>query len=466
MASVKNLSYGSTGEDVKKLQTALGFTGKDVDGIFGKKTQQAVKDYQKANGLTVDGIAGKNTQGKLYGSGSNKGNTGGNAGSQKPATGSGKAGAGNTGKPKETFTTPAGNTYESFTYDEFTYDPFQGSDTLNQAWDTLGQLQGNAPGAWTDPYRDQYMGYLNQYENRDPFSYDFNTDALYQQYKDQYIQQGQMAMMDTMGQAAAMTGGYGNSYAQTVGQQAYNQQLNQLNAIMPELYDRAYGIYQQEGQDLFNMYNAYLGLSEQDYNQYLGEVDNYYKQLGAASDYATNLYNKEYGEWSDKTKMDFDTWSANTGLSFDEWATQTGILSDENNTLMNQQFQQEENQKDRDFTANQNKLNNDAAIEAAAIKAANESNMNTEDTLTWLKQFKGATSIPELEQLTAGLAGVIGPEAAAEWFDLYAEALEDDDEDDNGICPICGKARSVCGGHSATGGGGGGPANKNYNMVM
>lgn len=379
----------------------------------------------------------------------------------------------------ETFTTPAGNTYNSFSYDEFTYDPFQGSDTLNQAWATLGQLQGNAPGEWVDPYKDKYMGYLNQYENRDPFSYDFNSDALYQQYKDQYIQQGQMAMMDTMGQAAAMTGGYGNSYAQTVGQQVYNQHLGQLNEIMPELYDRAYGIYQQEGQELLDMYNAYLGLSQNEYNQYLGGVDRYFKELDAASNYANNLYNMEYGEWSDKTKMDFDTWSANTGLSFDEWATETGIISDENNTLMNQKFQADENQKDRDHQTEENDKNRqwetdennktreennranaksdlidliastgyeptEAELEAAGMtreqakgyaKAYEDAKtaaavvpygtLNTEDTMQWIKKFEGAEDLDALEAYTNALQGIIGPEAAAIWFDTYAKKFKD-----------------------------------------
>ena len=362
-----NLKQGMSGSEVKDLQQKLINAGYDVgstkdDGVFGKNTLAAVKQFQSDNGLAVDGIAGVKTLGALNSIGSNNGNTtgNGNAGSQNA----------NAGTSGDTFTTPAGNTYESFTYDDFTYDPYQQSDIVNQAWDTVGQLQANAPGAWSDPYRDKYLGYLNQYENRDPFSYDFNSDALYQQYKDQYIQQGQMAMMDTMGQAAAMTGGYGNSYAQTVGQQVYNQHLNQLNAIIPELYDRAYGIYQQEGKDLLNMYNAYLGLSEQDYSHYLGEVDNYYKQLGAAQDYANTLYNKEYGEWADKTKMDFDTWSANTGLSFDEWAAKTGIISDENNTLMNQKFQAEEAEKDREFTEKQN----DKSI-AASNKASAKSDL-------------------------------------------------------------------------------------------
>ena len=69
-------------------------------------------------------------------------------------------------------------------------------------------------------YRDQIQGLYDQIANRKDFTYDVNADAMYQQLKDQYVQGGRMAMMDTMGQAQAMTGGYGNSYAQGVGQQA------------------------------------------------------------------------------------------------------------------------------------------------------------------------------------------------------------------------------------------------------
>ena len=215
-------------------------------------------------------------------------------------------------------------------------------------------MNANKPGEWVDPYKDKYLGYLSEYENRDPFSYDFNSDALYNQYKDQYIQQGRMAMMDTMGQAAAMTGGYGNSYAQTVGQQAYNQQLGQLNEIMPELYDRAYGRYQQEGQDLLNMYGLYQGLSEQDYNKYLGDVENYYRELDAARTYANDLYTQEYGEWRDKTQLGFDEWNANTQLAFDKWATETGIDFDTYQALQDQIFRADEAEKDRQFTQTEN----------------------------------------------------------------------------------------------------------------
>ena len=52
------------GEDVTELQKALlihGFDPGPVDGIFGKKTERAVKRFQKASGLKADGIAGKRT---------------------------------------------------------------------------------------------------------------------------------------------------------------------------------------------------------------------------------------------------------------------------------------------------------------------------------------------------------------------------------------------------------------------
>ena len=110
--------------------------------------------------------------------------------------------------------------------------------------------------------------YVSKYESRDPFSYDFNTDALYQQYKDKYIKQAKMASADVMGQAAAMNGGYGSSYAQTVGNQAYQANLEQLNDVIPELYQLAYDKYNQQGQDMLNMISLLRGEREFDYGQY------------------------------------------------------------------------------------------------------------------------------------------------------------------------------------------------------
>ena len=71
--------YGSRGEEVKKIQTKLkqwGYYSVNIDGIYGTGTFNAVKSFQKKNGLDVDGIAGEKTL-KALGitSGSNNSNS-------------------------------------------------------------------------------------------------------------------------------------------------------------------------------------------------------------------------------------------------------------------------------------------------------------------------------------------------------------------------------------------------------
>lgn len=56
--------YGSRGAEVTQIQTKLkrwGYYTGNIDGIYGTQTLNAVKYFQRKNGLTVDGIAGKNT---------------------------------------------------------------------------------------------------------------------------------------------------------------------------------------------------------------------------------------------------------------------------------------------------------------------------------------------------------------------------------------------------------------------
>ena len=64
-ATVETLSkYGSRGSEVTQIQTKLkrwGYYSGSVDGIYGTQTVNAVKYFQRKNGLTVDGIAGPAT---------------------------------------------------------------------------------------------------------------------------------------------------------------------------------------------------------------------------------------------------------------------------------------------------------------------------------------------------------------------------------------------------------------------
>lgn len=133
-------------------------------------------------------------------------------------------------------------------------------------------------------WQDQLKDTANKIINREKFSYDLNGDALYKQYKDRYIQQGKQAMMDTMGQAQAMTGGYGNSYAQTVGQQTYQGYLQGLNDQVPQLYQIALDKYTREGADMRDNMNMMMQQDNIDYGRYrdqLADQDAAYNKLMA-----------------------------------------------------------------------------------------------------------------------------------------------------------------------------------------
>lgn len=73
----KYLRVGSSGSDVKQLQTRLielGYLTGKADGDFGTGTETAVKSFQKRNSVYDDGIAGPDTLTKLYSSSAKKAN--------------------------------------------------------------------------------------------------------------------------------------------------------------------------------------------------------------------------------------------------------------------------------------------------------------------------------------------------------------------------------------------------------
>jgi putative chitinase len=58
------IKIGSTGEDVKKVQSKLGLS---PDGVFGPGTEKVVKEWQRKEGLDADGIIGQKSWDKLFG---------------------------------------------------------------------------------------------------------------------------------------------------------------------------------------------------------------------------------------------------------------------------------------------------------------------------------------------------------------------------------------------------------------
>lgn len=171
---------------------------------------------------------------------------------------------------------------------------YQPSEAVKSAQAKLQSQLTTKPGAYQSPWQTQLDDTMKKILNREKFNYDLNGDALWQQYKDRYVQQGKMAMMDTMGQASALTGGYGNSYAQQVGQQTYQQYLTGLTDKIPELYQLALDKYRTEGDDLYTQYGILGDRENLDYGRYRDGV----------ADWNTE-YNRLYGEYADERGFDY-----------------------------------------------------------------------------------------------------------------------------------------------------------------
>lgn len=180
-----------------------------------------------------------------------------------------------------TTTTPTTTTYKK-------------SATTKNYLNALQELEANKPDEFSSQYTDQIDTILDGILNRQEFSYgteDLMNDSLYQMYKDNYMAQGNKAMRDTMGNATALTGGYGSTYSQAAGQQAYDSYLQNLNDKALEFADRAYSRYQDETADRYNQLSAVMGLDDTDYSRYRDTVSDYYNDLN----YLNNRYTYENG---------------------------------------------------------------------------------------------------------------------------------------------------------------------------
>ena len=244
------LKKGSNGDDVKELQTLLNNNGYklDTDGIYGNKTAAAVKDYQQKNNLAADGIAGTQTLSKL------KGNT---VSQQTPTVPT---------QPQ----TPAAVQQQPQT---------QTSQTT---------------------YADQINSIVQKILNREPVQYDYNGDPMYQMYKDAYIQNGQLASKDALARAAALTGGYGNSYANQVAQQTSQQYMAELNNKIPELEQLARARYDAETGRLTDNLGILTDLENRDYTRAYNEEQRDYER----QQYADQLKRQESEDaWNRKYAM-------------------------------------------------------------------------------------------------------------------------------------------------------------------
>lgn len=257
------------------------------------------------------------------------------------------------------------------------------SDAVTQAQQALQNQQANKPGAYQSQFQSGLDSLSGQLQNRPKFQYDVNSDALYRQVAQNYLRQGKQAMMDTVGQAAALTGGYGNSYAQTAGQQTYEQYLLGLTELVPQYRQMAMQQYQAEGEDLLNRYNLLLQQEENAYDRYRDELNRYYGELDRLQSAYDSERNYDYSRWADDREFDYGKYMDALNQQYqadrdkvadDQWLQQLQYQQ-ERDRVEDEQWQKEYEESIRQFNQNYNlqqeKLQASLAEAAARSSAVN-----------------------------------------------------------------------------------------------
>lgn len=155
----------------------------------------------------------------------------------------------------------------------------------------VSYVKAKSPGK----YKSNLTGKINSYRNQlMNFKYNPMQDASYQALAQIYGARGEQAAQDTMGDAAALNGGYGSSYAVSAAQQARNQYNQELAALIPDLEQNAYARMQ-------NNYNMMVDRDNDLYNRYRDLMSDY--QWGRGYNADLYQFNQNYGLQARETKL-------------------------------------------------------------------------------------------------------------------------------------------------------------------
>ena len=187
---------------------------------------------------------------------------------------------------------------------------------VTAAQDTLSRIQANRPQSYNSKYQPMLDDIMAKIQNPGEFKYEFNGDNLFKNYADLYTQKGKQASLDTMGQAAALTGGYGNSYAQAAGNQAYQQYLLSLYDRGMDLHDRAYQKYRDNLGDLKDQYGMLQSAEDTDYGRYRDTVADWtneeqqaYNRMMDAQNFDYTQYQNDLNYWTGLAQVENAAWT-------------------------------------------------------------------------------------------------------------------------------------------------------------
>ena len=326
-------------------------------------------------------------------------------------------------------------------------------DAMNKQWETPSsvieadkflatQLEQIRSGRTS--YTDRVEALFNEYMNREEFEYDVSEDQLFQQALAAAMGSGKTAMQDTMGQASALTGGYGSTYATSAGNQAYNSFIEDAYNNLPEYYNMALQAYQMEGEELMQQFNMAATLDAQEYgrlvdsynagveernwqyntafNEWNTSVNNAYNsanlQLQENAQVGNNLYNTylvDKDVYETKYNQGYQTWldsvnSATTiaGIQNSDYWKQTELdYQKERDKVADAQWQKEYNLK--------------------AASSGSGGTTTTKNTSTWLTSAQEKTALEKLKTggAEAAIAYIDGVGRASGWDETQIDAVVD-----------------------------------------
>ncbi len=231
---------------------------------------------------------------------------------------------------------------------------YKKGDEVKKAEKDLSAWEKNKPQEYESKYTKEIDTLLDSVLTRPQFNYNLNSDPLYNQYRELYVGNAKKAMADTVGKVSSLTGGYGNSYAVTAGQQAYDEQLNELNSVGLKLRDRAYEVYKDEGDELIENISVLRDLDGDEYEKYLGELERYYQDGEYLLEKLSTMSDSEY----EKFLVSVEAWENDRDFEFKQYQDK----------LNRQEFEKELAFKKAE--AKRDQANKDRSYQLAASKAS------------------------------------------------------------------------------------------------
>ena len=184
----------------------------------------------------------------------------------------------------------------------------------------LAAAEKAKPGAFEDRYAADIDALLDKYQQNGEFKYDFASDPLWNSISDTYQRNAMLGMKSAMGEATGLTGGYGSSFSQQAGQQAYQQNIAQMTDVIPQLHDSALNRWQaNQNQTLSNIAalqeqrDTEYGRWADEYNMWLTDRDYIYQKVENMSEDEFNRYLVGIERWN--ADRDYYTQEKNAAIA-------------------------------------------------------------------------------------------------------------------------------------------------------